>query len=110
MQDVSDTVRTQRLCSRVPEPDGEVVRRAARIAVAACIVGRASEIPMFDARCRAMCMQTFVEDVWKQGRDVSNVDRLVTNLDIGSRVHLMFCVTSLGRSVRTDECDADTCQ
>lgn len=59
VQDVSDTVRTQQPCSIVPGSDGEAVMEATKIAVIACFAGRAFEIPMFEARCRARCIWSF---------------------------------------------------
>lgn len=55
---VSDTVRRQRPYMRASGPDGKAVRQAAKIAMASCLVGRTSRVPMFDARRKATCMQT----------------------------------------------------
>jgi hypothetical protein len=77
--------------------------------MAACSIGRACEIPMLDARRRAMCMQILVEDVWKQGRDVS----VLTAMDLecgASALGIRPGVTSLCRSVRTDGKDSDSRQ
>jgi hypothetical protein len=64
---------------------------------------------MLDARRRAMCMQILVEDVWKQGRDVS----VLTAMDLecgASALGIRPGVTSLCRSVRTDGKDSDSRQ
>jgi len=50
---VSDTVRTQRRYTRAPGPDRKAVRQVAKTTMAWCSAGRAFEIPMLDARCRA---------------------------------------------------------